>query len=348
MSQSGDPFGAVNPGAPARPSARTENALRAAGKKHANTKFGLEGAEGNYGSPRGAVRVRNTISAFLDEYTLVGLNGAAVPLDDDTRAVDADPVFNAGVPGYTFAGVASLREPAGYFDVVEAITHGPAVVRVNVEDAAHRFATIAPGTLYLTSNASFGVPILEKQTGTGLKLAVVMLGGDLFGPGGIAGYSGISAIGQQFGTTTAGGTVWTTSGPGSYLITLRGAGYHKVRATVPAYIAGQAYQFGLAWRFATSLDGGTWTPSAQTYPIVSGHPSYYGGPPPWFITGVSTFEELMLVGSQDLYVTVQIGAFCVTGGITFGTPLPQIPGYNVGAPMGQIVGEKVGTNYGFG
>lgn len=337
MSSSGDPYQPVNPGSSIRPSARAENAKAAAAKKHANTKYG-EGGGGESGRPRGPTRVRMTFGSFLEPFSIVGFNPAVIPPADDVYATDADPVFDATFPGFNKA-IGATREPAGSGDVVEVVTHGPAICRVNVVDASHGFAAPSSSTTVLTSNASFGFPIIDKQPGTGLLLAVVMLNGDA-NPKGPPGYSE-AAVGFIYGNTGSG---WAAPlSPANYAVQLRGAGYHKVTAAVPGFIAGSYYQFSLSWRFATSEDGATWTPDYREWPIVSGYPGYYGSSPGWFYTGSSTGAAMFQVGNQDLYVGVQMGGFSA-GSLNFGTHGPLTPLVQ----QGVIIGEKVGTNYGFG
>lgn len=69
-------------------------------------------------------------------------------------------------------------------EVGRAVAVGLAHAKVNVSNAAHTFATTVNGTgQYLASSASSGMPILWKESGTGILWAMVALNGAVSGSG---------------------------------------------------------------------------------------------------------------------------------------------------------------------
>lgn len=183
----GDPFAPVRPGQVYSPSARSINGALAAGQNFSRHKFDEVSEKANRGE-NGPQIYNSTVGAF-DAFNVFGfstpvLSPAVTPYEASER-----PTFVAAYPvnGLPF-GI--TRRPLAPSGIVPIVTHGPAVVKILVSDAAHNYADVSTGvTGYLVSSASVGVPILWKDSGTGLKWAEVMLGtsrGSSYGDGALA------------------------------------------------------------------------------------------------------------------------------------------------------------------
>jgi hypothetical protein len=70
-----------------------------------------------------------------------------------------------------------LQEPAGDGQPAPAVFVGPTWVKVNVSDESHTHAVAIAGDTAKLASASSGVQVLWKESGTGEKWAVVLLGG---------------------------------------------------------------------------------------------------------------------------------------------------------------------------
>lgn len=90
------------------------------------------------------------------------------------------PTFKGIVPNETTHKnrIAILLKSAKKKEIVEARISGVVAARVNILDEDHTFAEISDGTTqYLQSAASGSIQILSRETGTGVRLCLVLLGG---------------------------------------------------------------------------------------------------------------------------------------------------------------------------
>lgn len=173
-----DPYQPVRPGSALEISARTFNGQSQAGKDFSRRKLSENQLPS---SPSATIhtRIYNGLTAALEAFAVIqtsiselAIGAAGVPLE-----AAAAPVLNAETPAADGRPFFVTREPIPVGGIGDVVTTGPALVRVNVTSSAHTFAAVTAGvTSHLTSSATEGVPILWKESGTGLKTALVQLG----------------------------------------------------------------------------------------------------------------------------------------------------------------------------
>jgi len=173
-----DPYQPVQQNGQIQVTARTWNGLLKAGQDYSRRKYGTAtgGVLDSKLTPSCRIWVFNS-GPELPEFSVVGFGN--MPAPPTSRPLDAidEPLFLATTPTAVgpFAILAGSLAPG---EIGEGIIAGAAVVQINVSDPTHGFALPADGnSAALTSDSAGGVPILWKDTGTGLKWAVVLLGG---------------------------------------------------------------------------------------------------------------------------------------------------------------------------
>ena len=213
-----DPFQPVRQGSPLSVSARSFNGLLKAGQDFSRRKLD-EGRppprDGSGINPVFPPQIYNGLTAALDEFAVLGFD-AAQTIDTAAAPFEASssPIFTAALPDSSLP-FCITREPVPVGAIGQIVTNGPAVVRVEITDATHaRAVPITGDTSKLTSAASGGVPILDRETGTGTKWAKVLLGGSA---------GGLSAIGTDpditfSGTPGAYATIAENLNAGTYLV----------------------------------------------------------------------------------------------------------------------------------
>lgn len=173
-------FEKVSEGDPIQLSAGLQNATIDMLREHAKTKAGqVKG--GDCGDTRSHALIMSTkwtgsSVSTLDPFSVLKI-GAAV-LDPATYPYDATrrPVFEGDTVTDAAAPFIITAEPIIGQTIGRAVVSGMAVVKVNVTDAAHAYATpIVGDTAKLVSGATGAVPIVFKESGTGVKWAVVLL-----------------------------------------------------------------------------------------------------------------------------------------------------------------------------
>jgi hypothetical protein len=174
-----DPFQPQLQGRTLKLSARTFNGLQKAGQDYSRRKLDENQTPSTPAVPL-PVQVFNALTYALEPFSVVQTDAASSPVDPAAvplEAADA-PIFNAIAPAEDGRPFFITREAIPVGGIGDVVTTGPAVVWVDVTDASHGFATVSAGIVdCLVSSATQGVPILWKESGTGLKLAQVMLGG---------------------------------------------------------------------------------------------------------------------------------------------------------------------------
>lgn len=170
-----DPYRLVAPGRPIDISAKTMNGLLRAGRENDQHKYDVPDRPLGL-DPQRPPKLHNGLSTALDAFAVLGFGASIVQPHLVPFEAAGQPVFEAAAPTSALP-FCIAREPIPAGGLGDVVTHGPAVVKVLVTDEAHAWATISDGvTTHLLSAASGGAPILWKESGTGLKMAQVMLG----------------------------------------------------------------------------------------------------------------------------------------------------------------------------
>lgn len=174
-----DPFQKVKQGQALEITARTMNGVLAAGQDYSRTKLdtGREQTDGTGIDPVFPPQVFNGLADAIPEFSVLAYgptvrsDAAAVPFE-----ASSSPVFDAALPNANLPFMVS-REPVPVGAIGQVVIVGPAVVQVNITDATHtRAVPITGDKSKLTSAAAGGVPILDRETGTGVKWAKVLVG----------------------------------------------------------------------------------------------------------------------------------------------------------------------------
>lgn len=174
-----DPFQPVRQGQPLKSSARTFNGLQKAGQDYSRRKLNENQTQNRGPEVPQAVRVYNGLSYALNEFSVVQTNINAITVDPAAVPFEAAsaPVFNAIAPAADGRPFFITREPIPVGAIGDVVANGPAVAWIDVTNEAHKFAAASAGIVdCLVSSASAGVPILWKESGTGLRKAEVLIG----------------------------------------------------------------------------------------------------------------------------------------------------------------------------
>jgi len=127
----------------------------------------------------GIIPIQNTTGVFQDRFKILGVDVPIfTPTDNLNEFCNRFSLKGVLPVATTHVGrFAILAEPADTNAVAMAFLAGVCPVQVNVTDATHNFAEVTPtNTSSLTSGVTGSATILWKETGTGLKWAVVRLG----------------------------------------------------------------------------------------------------------------------------------------------------------------------------
>jgi len=127
----------------------------------------------------GIIPVQNTTGVFQDRFKILGVDVPIFTPTDNLYEFCSRFSLKGVVPvATTHVGkFAVLAEPADTNAVAMAFVAGVCPVQVNVTDATHNFAEVTPAsTSSLTSGVTGSATILWKETGTGVKWAIVRFG----------------------------------------------------------------------------------------------------------------------------------------------------------------------------
>lgn len=174
-----DPRERAVAGGPFRPSAAGWNLLLDAAKAVGG---GGAGPPGTGPTPRLLVQVRNDTGADLPEFSVLKLGASPLDVTKPYRLAAA-PLFAGTMPATATDPFAVLIEPARVGQFALAVMGGVVPCEINVTDAGHQFAAPGATTARLTSASSGPARILDRETGTGNKKAVVQLEGGGGGSG---------------------------------------------------------------------------------------------------------------------------------------------------------------------
>jgi hypothetical protein len=208
----GDAFQKVKAGDKLRMPAAAYNAFIDAAKDFQNRQRNTDGSAQPGAEPSSTVvLVKNDSGAGLERYAVLGISGPIYTPDDNLDSFKNKLAFIGAVPttaGYT-GKFAVLLEPAANGTIVRAVVAGVVPVKVDFGDAAHGFADVKNlDSTSLKSNAAGSAQILWKQSGTGVKWALVRLNnimaGNLANPATLGG--------NTEGLETPASNTWTRDG----------------------------------------------------------------------------------------------------------------------------------------
>jgi hypothetical protein len=175
---SGDALARVSPGDAIPHSAETWNAILESARQFRAQGVGRQGGERidvEQMTPSLTIDVRNDSGSTILEWAVLKLSTPLVlPSDFPSDAQDS-PAFSGVTPTASTDLVAIAHHGAATGETVRATVGGVAVCKVNVTNAGHGFASPTTSAAQLLSGATGSFPILWKETGTGSKMAVVLL-----------------------------------------------------------------------------------------------------------------------------------------------------------------------------
>lgn len=176
-----DTFDKVSAGQPVEIPAATWNALLEAGQAFRRQRLGREGDSTPQFSPTASLEilVRNDVGSSLPIWSVVALGTPVISAVDYPQEVRRLPVFPGTAPAATTDNFAVLIEPAAADAYVRAVVMGVVPANLNVTDSTHTCAGPAAGVTATLATATDGpARILWKESGTGTKRAVVLVGRD--------------------------------------------------------------------------------------------------------------------------------------------------------------------------
>lgn len=127
----------------------------------------------------GIVLVKNGIGANLGRFSVLGIDGPLFMPDVDGDDFQRAAAFSGVTPAEEHEGkFVVLAEPLDVDQIGRAYVAGCFPAMVNVIAEADEFADVNPGvTTSLKSTSSGAAKIIWKESGTGEKLAIVLVGG---------------------------------------------------------------------------------------------------------------------------------------------------------------------------
>jgi hypothetical protein len=175
----GDPFRKPLRGEPFEPNARLQSALIDLLKR--KPKGGAADAKPEP-IHTDVVKVRNNSGAAVDRFGVLGLDEPIfLPVSNaaSLKELKRERQFTGVTPvaGSHRGRFAILAEPVKAGGVARAVVSGAYIAQVSVTDAAHQFADVKDGdATQLASDWGGSCRILWKDSGTGTKWAVLLLG----------------------------------------------------------------------------------------------------------------------------------------------------------------------------
>lgn len=181
----------------------------------------LPGVAAAFSLPYGQAYLKNTTGSAVVRGGVLGISGPLIDPADNEEEFRTNLAFAGASPSVdTHNGrFAITLEPIKAGKIGRAVIVGLAACTVAVSDAAHGYANIADGqTDKLSSSAARGVPIYTKESGTGDKLAVVILGGQVLRQArGIAFTATTSFTASSASVAASVSSYWDGYSPGSSL-----------------------------------------------------------------------------------------------------------------------------------
>jgi len=199
-------FEKVTQGQPLEIAATTWNAVLEAAQHYRRQRLGQGGdAELTELVDPANVCLVTWVGATLPPFSILAPSDVLVSPVAHPHEVRRRPGFVGVAPSDTTAPFVVTFDPIASGAIGRAVAQGIVPCQVNVSDASHNRAIIHTGaTDALDSAAELGVPIIWKESGTGLKWAVILLD---FSGGGYA-TGGFHARLTASGTNASGTTGW--------------------------------------------------------------------------------------------------------------------------------------------
>jgi hypothetical protein len=158
--------------------------------------LGGGGGNGGAGGSGVTISVKNASGADVDRFGILGIDDIVFTPTDNLDGFKNGPVLSCITPADPdhLNKFAVLLQPVADDAIGLAKLAGPCVVKVDVASESDAFATILDGDATKLQSGGAGVPILYKESGTGEKWAIVLLGG-----GGAGGWLRVQVIAQEAG-----------------------------------------------------------------------------------------------------------------------------------------------------
>jgi len=174
----GDHLKKVQSGDPLAIPATTFNTLIDSARDHqAQKQRTAQGHQPSFPQP-GIISVMNVTGAARDRFDIVGLAGPSITPTMNLDEFKNHPLFFGAMPSTLYRGrFAVLLEPLDSVAIGRALVSGVSPVRIDVTDTGHSFADVKDAEAgHLASSDSGSATILWKDSGTGVKWAVIRLG----------------------------------------------------------------------------------------------------------------------------------------------------------------------------
>jgi hypothetical protein len=124
--------------------------------------------------------VRNDSGSARDRFDILAPTGVVWTPTANLAGFQAGPILVGTLPTLANSGsFAMLMEPVAASGYARALFHG-VVTKLQVDHEQHPFADVAASSARLTSNWYGGAKIVYKESGTGVKWAIVRLLGEMF------------------------------------------------------------------------------------------------------------------------------------------------------------------------
>jgi len=173
----GDPFRKAISGQPLRVPARTWNAFLEAARSHRDRQEDL-GREARPLGDSGIVLVKNATGSDVGRFSVLGIDGVLITPEDNEAEFLSRTALTGVTPTTDHRGrFVVLLEPLRGGVLGRAVVTGPAPVQINVNHEDHGWADVKEGDATQLESARTGAAlVLWKESGTGTKWAVVLLG----------------------------------------------------------------------------------------------------------------------------------------------------------------------------
>jgi len=173
----GDPFRKAISGEPLRIPAQTWNAMLEVAQAHRDRQEHL-GREARPRGTGGIVLVKNATGADVGRFSVLGVEGVVITPTDNEAEFLGRTALTGVAPTTDHRGrFVVLLEPLRAARLGRAVVTGPTPVQIDVTDEDHGWADVKDGDATQLASAHTGsARILWKESGTGTKWAVVLLG----------------------------------------------------------------------------------------------------------------------------------------------------------------------------
>ncbi len=222
----------VHRGQPMRIAAETFNAFIDVAQAHRDGQAFHAARTTSVDAPGGSVLVRNVSGVDQLRFAVLAIDGIVIGPTDNELEFQNRPAFDVTAPADEEASrIVILAEPIKAGKLGRAIAAGITPVRLDVEETDHEFAgAMEDVTLGLQSRDSGIARILWKDSGTGLKWAVVLFPAGGGGEGGRVQVGIVTSCNYSAGTAEvelATGSLGSLSGTGKSVEAYQGPhGWH--------------------------------------------------------------------------------------------------------------------------